>query len=418
MQDRKKLLRQGAVVAIVVCGYMAVCDLLLQRIYARGTAQGLLSALNSLSTMLSIPGYLACGILGLREGHHVGRFSWCVIFVLNLILYTIGVAMLLWISAWRRSRKLREKPAADTSTAIAPQQSSSISRRRLIAAGAGAVGALAVGYPMLVATRRFEITRNALPIRDLPLTLEGLRIVQLTDVHHGPWIPLEHVHEIVQTINGLHPDLIFLTGDYVYQSSTYIAPVIAALSQLRAKIGVVGVLGNHDWWENGPMTKREFARVGIPLIDNTRMFLSPDRQLVQKLKKGLCIAGVGDFYEDEQLYKKALGSMARSIPRILLSHNPDVAEEPEIRDRRFRVDAMLCGHTHGGQVYVPLLGTPVVPSRYGQKYSSGWVQGPACPVYICRGTGHSMLPIRIGVPPEIAMFELQRAAEDAAAAVG
>src|SRR5581483_3856010 len=106
-------------------------------------------------------------------------------------------------------------------------------------------------------------------------------------------------------------------------------------------------------------------------------------------------------------YAAALGALPAGMPRILLSHNPDVAEDRDFVEPKWRGDLMLCGHTHGGQVHVPGMGTPVVPSRYGQKYSQGLVQGPTCPVFICRGIGMSLMPVRFGVPPEIAVIELR-----------
>jgi predicted MPP superfamily phosphohydrolase len=184
--------------------------------------------------------------------------------------------------------------------------------------------------------------------------------------------------------------------------------VVAELAKLRARIGVLGVLGNHDWWEDGPLLQREFARAGVPLIDNARKILTPDRRLVDEAREGLCIAGVGDLYTDAQDYEGALGGLPGAMPALLLSHNPDVAEAADLLNGEYRVDLMLSGHTHGGQVYVPGLGTPIVPSRFGQKYASGLVEGPACRVYVSRGLGHTVLPMRVGVRPELAVIQLTR----------
>jgi uncharacterized protein len=295
--------------------------------------------------------------------------------------------------------------AAEASPADGPR----VSRRRMLIGGAaGALaGGAAVVYPMSIATRRFEVTRRTIAIRDLPPSLSGLRIVQLSDIHHGPWIPLSHVRHIVNTTNALSPDLILLTGDYVHRSPAYCVPVVGALAYLRATIGIVGVLGNHDWWEDGPLLQREFLRAGIPLIDNTRKVLTLDRRIVDDAREGLCLAGVGDLYTDRQDYEGALGDLPGAMPRLLLSHNPDVVEARDLLQGEYRVDLMLSGHTHGGQVYIPGLGTPIVPSQFGQKYASGLVQGPACPVFISRGLGHTVLPMRVRVAPELAVIELQ-----------
>jgi predicted MPP superfamily phosphohydrolase len=95
------------------------------------------------------------------------------------------------------------------------------------------------------------------------------------------------------------------------------------------------------------------------------------------------------------------------MPRVLLSHNPDVAEENEFLASGYRVDLMLSGHTHGGQVRLPGIGTPVTNSVYGQKYAAGLVDGPVCPVYVSRGLGMTAMPIRFACRPEIAVIELR-----------
>jgi predicted MPP superfamily phosphohydrolase len=97
------------------------------------------------------------------------------------------------------------------------------------------------------------------------------------------------------------------------------------------------------------------------------------------------------------------------MPRLLLSHNPDVAEAPGLVRGGRLVDLMLCGHTHGGQIALPGLGTPITNSRYGQTYAQGLIEGPVCAVFVCRGIGVSALPLRLGVPPEIAVLELRSA---------
>lgn len=393
------------IVAAVVCAVVAVIDLTLHPLYARGIGQRWISHANGLSTMLSLPGLLLVVLPGLRHGEHTSTWVWVVMQALNFVVYTLAVTVLL--GAWQTAARLLRRRTTRAAPESAPTGAPPVTRRKLLLGGAGglAAGAIAV-YPMSIATRHFQITRRTFPIRDLPPGLAGLRIVQLSDMHHGPWIPIEHVRTIVETANGLAPDVILLTGDYVHRSAAYITPVVNALAKLRATIGIVGVLGNHDWWEHGPHTQHEFARVGIPLIDNGRRFITPERKLVERATEGLCLAGVGDLYTDVQLYDAALGGVPLDMPRLLLSHNPDVAEDPALRLLGHRVDLMLSGHTHGGQIYIPGLGTPVVPSEFGQKYASGLVQGPACPVFISRGLGHTILPIRIGVRPEMAVIKL------------
>jgi predicted MPP superfamily phosphohydrolase len=150
-----------------------------------------------------------------------------------------------------------------------------------------------------------------------------------------------------------------------------------------------------------------FARIGVPLIDNHRLFLTP-AGLRNKPYPGrsICLAGVGDVWEDEVSFKKAIGGISRQIPRIVLSHNPDAAE---MMESGCRVDLMLSGHTHGGQVKLPLIGMPFKVTRYGHKYIGGLCHGPMCPVIVSRGVGMSGLPIRLGVPPELGLITLVKA---------
>ena len=409
MPRLSKNVRRGLIVAGIVCAIVAIVDLALHPLYARGIGQRWISHANGLSTMLSLPGLLLVVLPGLRQGQHTSTWVWLVMQALNFAVYTAAVAMMLagWQALGRAVRRNRKHDIArETPLRVEPR----VSRRRLLVGGAGglATGAVAV-YPMSIATRHFDITRRTFAIPDLPPELRGLCIVQLSDIHHGPWIPIQHVRTIVATANRLNPDVILLTGDYVHRSAAYITPVVNELARLRAAIGIVGVLGNHDWWEDGPLMQREFARVGIPLIDNGRQFVTPQRQLVGHATAGLCLAGVGDLYTDTQRYDAALGGVSQDIPRLLLSHNPDVAEDPALAVHGYRVDLMLSGHTHGGQIYIPGIGSPIVPSQFGQKYARGLVRGPVCPVFISRGLGHTVLPVRIGVRPEMALIELTRA---------
>jgi predicted MPP superfamily phosphohydrolase len=273
--------------------------------------------------------------------------------------------------------------------------------------GAAAAG---IGYGLIAEPRWYTVTRRTLSIRDLPPSLDGLRLVQLTDIHHGPWLSLGYVREVVRACNDLRPDLVLLTGDYILQSSVYARPVAEELALLRPAIGTLAVLGNHDWSDGEEQVRREFAAAGLPLIDNARKVLTPDRVLVEEAAEGLAVCGVDDLWRGKPDPRRALDGLPPGMPRLLLSHNPDVAEEYDLVRSGQRVDLMISGHTHGGQVYIPGFGRPFVPSRYGQKYARGLVQGPACPVFVCCGLGMASVPIRLGVPPEVALLELRREA--------
>ena len=244
-------------------------------------------------------------------------------------------------------------------------------------------------------------------LRDLPPELEGIRIAHLSDIHHGPWLPIDVVHSLVDRVNAEKPDFVALTGDYVVNSPQYIEPVAAALRRLKPTLGMAAVLGNHDWWEGGHELRRIFKQHGIPLIDNSRLFITPKRLIRKTATKGLCIAGVGDAWEDIVDFDKAFRGVSAGVPRILLSHNPDCAEDKRLFDGGHRVDLILSGHTHGGQVCLPKEQKPVLPRMRKTRYTKGLMKSPAGLIYVSRGIGTAGVPVRLNAPPDIALFELR-----------
>ncbi|MEA2735462.1 MAG: uncharacterized protein QOE14_1913 [Humisphaera sp.] len=415
--------------SLAVNFYVLIADWVFQPLHGRGLFQPVLAQLNSLSWIASFPAYVIIAKVGIRGAlsppHRLSTSAWFIMWGISLVLWAVALRLFLRILFPVTVERAVETDAThdrvDDTPPDAPATMPVVitTRRRFLtntARAAVACAALTGGYSMLLETRWFKITRRRHAIRGLRPELSGLRIVQLTDIHHGPALSLNYVREVVAATNALKPDLVLLTGDYVHRSPLYIDPVVRELAELKAKIGVIGVLGNHEWWESAPITRVCFSSAGIPLIDNDRMFVSPDRKLVRGgTDQGLCIAGVGDLIEDRILFDDALRDVPLEMPRLLLSHNPDVAEYPPLvaaaraggaSAAAARIDLMLAGHTHGGQIWMPGLGTLVVPSRFGQKYASGLVQGPVCPVYISRGIGTTVLPLRFGVPPEIAVIEL------------
>lgn len=240
--------------------------------------------------------------------------------------------------------------------------------------------------------RVLEVT---LKVARLPAPFVGTTVAFLADVHHGPFVPRSYIQHVVAMTNALKPDLVLLGGDYVHTHPRYIAPGIAELGELRGKLGQFAVLGNHDNREDSPATKAALAASGITELTNEGIWLTRGGTRLR-----LC--GVGDLWTDRQNLGAALGSASHDDAVILLSHNPDYVET--LSDRR--VSLVLSGHTHGGQVVVPGLGAPIVPSRYGQKYVHGLVQGPACPVFITRGVGTIAPPVRFCCRPEIVLITL------------
>jgi predicted MPP superfamily phosphohydrolase len=258
-----------------------------------------------------------------------------------------------------------------------------------------------------------ELRRYTVPIRGLPRELDGLRLAQLSDTHLGPRVPLAFLRRSVRMALELKPDIFLLTGDYIMSGRMRIGPAAAVFRPLiETGRPVLGVLGNHDWYGNGPAMSAALTAIGVRMIDNSRVHLEAATRTIVHHPRGesLCIAGVGDYLTDKVDVHAALGGVGAEVPRLLLSHNPDVAELPAFLGfDAARVDLMISGHTHGGQVLLPFIGAPLVPSRYGQKYLGGLVEGPAFPVLVSRGIGMSILPLRFNVPPELVEITLTRA---------
>lgn len=406
----RRALWTAALAGALITGFAVGARKVVQPLHARGWLQPVTSVIDSVAGVVEAPGR---EIVMRKLPGRLDRFKSKAAVLATFAIWTAaglgwqGLGAVRVKLPWNRmaSRPDEERIGSECAKQASRRwfMSSAVQR----AAALGAIGTF--GYASVLEPRKLRVTRVTFPLRGLPMELSGLRIVQITDVHHGPWLSSGDLHRIVNAANALKPDLIVLTGDYVLHEKVYALPVVSVLSGLRAPIGVVAVLGNHDWHESAAVLRGAFGRVGIPMLDNTRLFLRPDHVLVRESDAGLCIAGVGDYWHDRQLYDAALGGVPEGMPRVLLSHNPDVAEDRKFLVSGHRVDLMLSGHTHGGQVKIPGVGALVTYSRFGTKYLHGLAQGPACPVLTCAGVGMSKMPVRIGVPPEIVEIRLVRA---------
>lgn len=257
------------------------------------------------------------------------------------------------------------------------------------------------------------VTREyAARIPDLPRELSGMRVAHLSDLHLGRMVPASFISRAVEAARRLEPDLVALTGDYVDSGTGFIGEAARVLSGLcRGGVPVAAVLGNHDWYACGSTVRRALEDAGIAVIDNDRVFLDATTRRLEdspRSRGALCVAGLGDLLEDRIDPARALGGVPERMARLVLAHNPDCAETGAVRNGP-RIDLMLAGHTHGGQIRLPLIGTPVTMSRHGSKYAGGLVRGPACPVLVSRGVGMTLMPVRWGVPPEVVCVRLEAA---------
>jgi predicted MPP superfamily phosphohydrolase len=312
----------------------------------------------------------------------------------------------LYWAAWRVGRRLWRPLVHRPHLTV-----SGISRRAFLARstlGAASVTAFSTGsYASMVEPTRLRVCHYDAPIRDLPREFDGLRIAHVSDTHYGPFMSHRYLQRAMEETNALRPNFVALTGDYVHFRPESVQRGIGVFGYLESRWGAVAVLGNHDHWEGADACRAVFSDLSIPVIGNSRKYLTPEGFTDDPNgAPALCIAGLGDLWEDRVSFEDALGGVDPAMPRLVLSHNPDTAEMPELRQR---IDLMLAGHTHGGQVRFPVIGAPAHVSRYGDKYLGGWCEGPACPLVVSRGVGIAGVPMRMGVPPEVGLITLRRA---------
>jgi len=232
----------------------------------------------------------------------------------------------------------------------------------------------------------------------LPAALHGLRVVQISDIHHGLFLPKEWLSEAVRQANRLSPDIIALTGDFVTYSRRMIGPAAELLGRLRARYGVYAVLGNHDFRVDADGITSALCRQGIEVLRNQHTSLRFGSE-------SLYLAGVDDYGYGADL-RRAIRGVPREAATILLAHNPRVIHLAS----RHGVSLVLSGHTHGGQVNLPLLGTVYGRSPERLRYKIGWDRMGATQIYVSRGIGTIVLPWRLRCPAEITHLELLQGA--------
>ncbi|HEY7434491.1 MAG TPA: metallophosphoesterase [Methylomirabilota bacterium] len=243
---------------------------------------------------------------------------------------------------------------------------------------------------------------SRVPIARWPADLGPLRIAALADLHTGaPHITVDKIREIVASVNEARPDLIVLLGDYVIHGVVGgrfvpIEETAAALRELHAPLGIFAVLGNHDWWYDGPRCGRALEAAGIRVLEDAAAE-------VTVRGRPLWIAGVSDARTRAADVARALAAVPEGAPALVLTHNPDVfVRVPD------RVLLTLAGHTHGGQVNLPVLGRLIVPSRFGERYAIGHVHEEGRDLFVSPGIGTSIIPVRLRVPPEISLLTVER----------
>ncbi len=266
-----------------------------------------------------------------------------------------------------------------------------------------------IGYGVLVEPRLIETTNVQIPVRDLPPALDGYRIALLSDIHYSFRGGRDFLRSIVRKTNALDADMVALPGDFIARKTRHLSRCFSILSDLRAPDGCWVTRGNHDYRVPLPDMHAACREAGFHFLENDHRTVRPARRRLQSRLNGasaggesLVVAGVGDLWEGECAPGRALHGAPASKPTVLLSHNPHCAEL--LLDGQ-RVDAILSGHTHGGQVR-PLGRQLAVFSDGSAKYVSGLVETPQTRVYISRGVGTSAFHFRWNCRPEIALIQL------------
>lgn len=294
-----------------------------------------------------------------------------------------------------------------------------ISRAQFLKKAAFITAAIPFGtmmYGVLKSAFDYTIHRQKLKITNLPNSFKGLKIVQISDIHSGSFITENPLKEVVKIINNENPDIIFFTGDLVNEISEEVIPFIDVLSKLNAKFGVFSILGNHDYGDyfyqpddtegkkhNYNLMKKIHQKMGWKLLLN-------ENHVIEQNNERLAILGVENWGDKGRFQKygdidKAKIGCSNSDVKLLLSHDPSHWEAkvlPEHKD----IAATFSGHTHGMQFGIEIPGFKWSPSQYMYPQWAGLYQKNEQKIYVNRGLGFIGYPGRVGILPEISVFEL------------
>jgi uncharacterized protein len=259
-----------------------------------------------------------------------------------------------------------------------------------------------LAFGLLLALWAFWWEPRCLVVRESTVVLpcwrgKPIRVAVASDLHIGsPYTGVEKLERLVREINAQRPDMVLLLGDFVIQGvagGSFVPPETIAAKLRALDAPAYAVLGNHDWWLDAPRVERAFSEAGIVMLEDAAVPL-----------KDFWLVGISDFMEGKHDVAKALSRVSDDRPAIAITHNPDVF--PGIPNR---VCLTLAGHTHGGQVAIPFVGRPIVPSRYGERYAIGHIHEHGRQLFVTAGVGTSIIPVRFRVPPELVILQIRGA---------
>jgi uncharacterized protein len=238
-----------------------------------------------------------------------------------------------------------------------------------------------------------SLERVEIKLKRLPKQLDGFKIIHLSDTHHSPFTHLDHIARTVKIANRLKPDMFLLTGDYVSHEDQYIAPVAEVLAELKSEFGTYACLGNHDHWTNADLVTHLFRGEGIRMLIN-------EGERIEARGASFWLAGVDDYMVGKTDVAASLKGSYPDEMKVLLAHNPVIFRQAV----RAGIDLTLSGHTHGGQVKIRDDEKRILRRR---KLTAGLHRRKESQIYITRGIGTVVLPVRYQCPPEISFLELR-----------
>jgi predicted MPP superfamily phosphohydrolase len=280
---------------------------------------------------------------------------------------------------------------------------SNLTRRRFIFSAAAAGAVAIAGDSVLLEPNRPHIVRRDFSLARWPERLNGFTIALLSDFHYDPCFSVHPLHAAIPLVSGLRPDLIVLTGDFVSvpeigddaQAARAAEPCAQLLRQMTAPYGLWAILGNHDCETDPEQVTRALRAEGIHVLKNKSEAIEHDGAR-------FWLGGVDDVVSGTPDLAETLRSVPASEAVVLLAHEPDFADEAS----KFAIDLQLSGHSHGGQIRIPLI-PPLYLPELAKKYVMGTYQVGPLPLYTNAGLGTVGLPVRLNCPPEITLITLR-----------
>ncbi len=276
--------------------------------------------------------------------------------------------------------------------------------------GGGVVVGLGAGaYAHYVEPFWPAVERLDLDLPGLAPALQGLRMVQISDLHLGSPGPFDYLRAQVERCQALEPELMVITGDFIHTADLrWSQPLVSLLRSLQAPLGVFAILGNHDFGVWGPHPQPRgpavAARIEQLLLEAGLTVLRNQAQVVAHADAALQLVGIDDEWSGYCDPDQAFADADPDLPTIVLTHDPDTV--PALNDKPY--DWVLCGHTHGGQVRIPLFGAPILPIKH-RRFDAGRFDVNGHRLYVNRGLG-SLSGVRFNCRPEITVFTLTRRA--------